>query len=1215
MGSTLYESLQTKLPYAPSQEAKIVYYEPPLPYMELHIFADNSNMLHMNFQGSIAEQPTQILIDTGASHNFIDSTFAINNKLLIKTENGKVNCGGNTTAAITGSIYAWLTITPDYGHQVKLYVTDLPTGHPVILGNTWLIKHCAILDHERHEMRLKMGSQRIKISCPSATHYEEGGQQPAFLNYLQARELIREGGTPILAVIREAEDEEQHKHLGEVAQILEEYKEVFQDLPPGLPPDRGSPFIINTGDNAPVSGKGYRLTPKEKDQVESQIKDYLAKEWIRPSQSPYAAAILFVQKKDGSLRMCVDYRGLNKTTVKDKYPLPRIDDLVDKLFGATVFSSLDLQSGYHQIRIAEQDVHKTAFITPQGLYEYRVMPFGLCNAPSAFQRHMNMMFSHLPYAVVYLDDILVFSKSQTEHQGHLRTVLSILKENHFYAKLSKCSFYQTSTKFLGFVVDKDGIRMDPDKVSAVVNWPLPTSASELSSFLGLSNHYKRFLHDYSRKIAALSELTHNNRPYNLKDNPEALQAFEWLKKAITTAPVLAAPNFEAPFYVITDASGFGIGAVLMQDDASSPATKRPIAFHSARLSDAERNYPVGEQDLLAVIDALKKWRCYLEGAKGGVTIVTDHLPNTFLDTKSAEQLSRRQVRWQLELSRINPKWVYEKGQFNAADPLSRCPELLCVSALQVPSCAHRHIQTPVRDTVDQTGLLGLANRHPDINSLHEYDSGPAILLTVAQQPVPDGITEIMADIAEWYKTDNQSELRMRQSRSYTFHEGIWRYGNLVIVPEDYNLKRRCIAINHDPPTSGHPGRTITLELIQRHFWWPTIRRDVFRYVDTCTSCQLNKNSTQKPAGLLQPLAIPEYPWQQMSMDLITHLPPTIRGYTSIAVFVDRLTKMVHFAPCHDTMTAADFAELFISEIFRRHGLPETIVSDRDTKFTSAFFVEICRHLGIKQSMSTAYHAQTDGQTERTNRTLEEMLRHYISPTQDDWDLRLPCAEFAVNNAVKAATGYTPFYLNYGRHPRSPSAVQMQTNIPAANELVGSLSEALTRARDCLTAAQARMKRFADQRRRDLEFSIGDKVLLNSRNIRIKSNGTRKLLPKFLGPFSITKKVGTLAYQLELPASMGKTHPVFHVSLLRPYHATSDQSLPPMPTVVDGEMEFEVERILNHRDIKISQNSRRTKREYLVKWSGYGHEHNSWESAKDCGHSQDLIQDYHASTQH
>lgn len=1223
-GKSIYTDCDSGLPYAPLTEGKVLYYDAPLPRMQLHTFSDEGEALHMNFPGKVAGTPVHVLIDTGASHNFIDTTFTKAQGLMINPEEGHVSCGGNTTAVILGSVEVWLHLKKGYSQHLRLYVTDLPTGHPVILGNAWITQHSAILDHERHEMRLKHGAKRISIACPTTNLHAEG-EQSGVINFLQARELIRDGGNPILATVRSAHADpagsDSPVHPPEVVQILDEYGDVFENLPPGIPPERGAPFTINTGDSAPVFGRGYRLTPKEKDQVEAQIKDFLAKQWIRPSQSPYGAAVLFVQKKDGSLRMCVDYRGLNKVTVKDKYPLPRIDDLIDKLHGATVFSSLDLQSGYHQIRIAEKDVRKTAFITPMGLYEYRVMPFGLCNAPSAFQRQMNLMLGHLPFAVVYLDDILIFSQSRAEHQTHLRTVLSLLKENQFYAKLSKCSFYQTSTKFLGYVVDQEGIKMDPDKVTAVLNWPLPKNASELRSFLGLCNHYKRFIGGYSTKIAALSELTQANCQFNLPENSPALQAFEWLKQAITSAPILAVPNFEAPFIVVTDASSFGIGAVLMQQaDASDPATRRPIAFHSARLSDAERNYPVGEQELLAVISALRKWRCYLEGAKGGVTIITDHLPNTFLNTKSAEQLSRRQVRWQLELSRINPAWVYEKGQTNAADPLSRCPELLCVSAPQgVNPCAHKSIPTPVRNAAVPTGRhkplsSGPNNSRKELPSLQGSELGPAVLAPVAH-PVPEEAIDIVAllgDIAEWYENDSQSEYdKMRDSRLYTFRDGLWRYGELIFVPEVYELRKRCIAINHDLPSAGHPGRNNTLELVQRHFWWPTVRRDVYRYVASCASCQVNKASTRKPAGLLRPLPIPDYPWQSMSMDLITHLPTTTRGHTAIIVFVDRLTKMVHFAPSYDAIDAAGFAELFLSEVFRRHGLPESIVSDRDPRFTSAFFSEICRHLAIKQNMSTAFHPQTDGQTERTNRTLEEMLRHYVSPSQDDWDLKLPCAEFAINNAIKAATGHTPFYLNHGRHPRAPAAVAMDTAVPAANEFVENLNKAIARARDCLAAAQARMKRQADTHRRDMEFSIGDEVLLSSKNLRIRV-GTRKLLPRYLGPFQVTKRVGSLAYELALPPSMGKTHPVFHVSLLRPYNAASDQPRPPMPVVLDGEYELEVERVLDHRDKKVSQRSRRTRREFLVKWADYGHEHNVWVDESECGNCQDLIQAYYLS---
>jgi hypothetical protein len=599
-------------------------------------------------------------------------------------------------------------------------------------------------------------------------------------------------------------------------------------------------------------------------------------------------------------------------------------------------------------------------------------------------------------------------------------------------------------------------------------------------------------------------------------------------------------------------------------------------------------------------------------AKGGVTIVTDHLPNTFLNTKSAEQFSRRQARWQLELSRFELEWVYEKGATNVADPLSRCPNLLLpVAGTQATTCAHEVMTNPVKDRASHRPVRLANQSHPRGHANKETNKQlVAILAALATVPIPDGIDTLLSDIADWNRTHG-TEIDTDHT-SFTCRDGLWRYGELIILPDDDTLRDRCMTLHHSGPSTGHPGCTNILELIQRQFWWPTIRRDVNDFVAKCLLCQTNKSQTQKPAGLLQPLPIPEYPWQSVSMDLITHLPCTTRGHTAIVVFVDRLTKMVHFVPTTDTVGALGFADLFMSEVFRRHGLPENFISDRDPRFTSEFFRGICQYLGIKQLMSTAFHPQTDGQTERTNRTLEEMLRHYVGPSQEDWDLKLPCAEFAVNNMMKAATGYSPFYLNYGRHPRGPITAVVDTHLPAVHDFVTSLHKAISTARDSLTAAQARMKKHADTHRRELEFEVGDQVLLNSKNIRIKTVGTKKLLPRFLGPFTVLKRIGSLAYELDLPASMPKIHPVFHVSLLRPLKPGSDVTPPPLPSVIAGEPEWEVERILNHRQRKIP-NAKRTRREYLVKWAGYGHESNSWQTAKECSSCEDLIQEYLAST--
>ena len=358
-----------------------------------------------------------------------------------------------------------------------------------------------------------------------------------------------------------------------------------------------------------------------------KVKDLLAKGFIQPSQSPYGSPVLFVQKKDGGLRMCVDYRALNSITRKDKYPLPRIDDLLDRMHGSKVFSSLDLQSGYHQIRIDPADVPKTAFRTHQGLFEFILLSFGLTNAPAAFQREMNKIFADLPFVLVYLDDILVHSKDETEHKAHLRQVLNILKMNKLYAKRSKCSFFMPSVKFLGYMISADGVSVDPAKIDVILDWPRPKDASEVRSFLGLGNHFKRFVQGYSKLTTPLVELTKTGNVFDFDRNSEAQNAFEHLKHCLTSAPVLALADVNLPFDVICDASGFGCGAVLQQGG-------RAVAYYSYRMNKHECNYSTGEQELLAVIKALNHWRYYLEGAMK-VTIITDHKPNTFLSSKPA----------------------------------------------------------------------------------------------------------------------------------------------------------------------------------------------------------------------------------------------------------------------------------------------------------------------------------------------------------------------------------------------------------------------------------------------------------------------------------------------------------------------------------------------------------------------------------------------------
>jgi hypothetical protein len=367
--------------------------------------------------------------------------------------------------------------------------------------------------------------------------------------------------------------------------VVCDYPDVFPDELPGMPPDRDIEFAIELQpETAPISKRPYRMPPAELAELKKQLQELLDKGFIRPSTSPWGCPALFVKKKDESLRMCVDYRPLNAVTIKNKYPLPRIDVLFDQLVGAKVFTKIDLRSGYHQIKIRASDIPKTAFSTRYGLYEFLVMSFGLTNAPTYFMYLMNSVF--MPeldkFMVVFIDDILVYSKNEAEHTKHLHTVLQRLRDHQLYAKLSKCEFWLKEIKFLGHTISLDGISVDPEKVQEVMDWKPPTTVRQIRSFLGLAGYYRRFIPDFSRIAKPMTELLKKGVKYNWSQKCE--DAFHALRQHLTIAPVLAQPDNTKPFEVYCDASDTGLGCILMQDN-------KVIAYASRALRPHEQNYP------------------------------------------------------------------------------------------------------------------------------------------------------------------------------------------------------------------------------------------------------------------------------------------------------------------------------------------------------------------------------------------------------------------------------------------------------------------------------------------------------------------------------------------------------------------------------------------------------------------------------------------------
>src|ERR687885_1514720 len=524
----------------------------------------------------------------------------------------------------------------------------------VVLGMGWLYENKCKIDCEK---------KMVTIPNPDGSKTIARGERSGFgwpvISVMKASKALSKGCESFMAYIIESKKDV--KSLANVP-VVSEYPEVFPEELPGLPPVREVEFRIElVPGTTPVAKAPYRLAPSEIREVMTQIQELLDKGFIRPSSSPWGALILFVKKKDGSMRMCIDYRELNKKTIKNKYPLPRIDDLFGQLQGASFFSKIDLRSGYHQVRVAEPDVAKTAFRTRYGHYEFLVMPFGLTNAPAIFMDLMNRVCRPFldKFVIVFIDDILIYSKTEAEHESHLRQVLELLKENQLYAKFSKCEFWLREVQFLGHIICKEGIKVDPAKIEAVMNWKSPRNPTEIKSFLGLAGYYRRFIKDFSKIAGPLTKLTRKDVPYKWDDAQEA--AFQKLKQLLCQAPVLTLPEGSEDFVVYCDASFAGLGCVLMQRG-------KVIAYASRQLKTHEKNYPVHDLELAAMVFALKLWRHYLYGTH--CVIYTDHKSLQYIF--SQKDMNMRQRRWQELLKDYDCEIKYHPGKTNAvADALSQ----------------------------------------------------------------------------------------------------------------------------------------------------------------------------------------------------------------------------------------------------------------------------------------------------------------------------------------------------------------------------------------------------------------------------------------------------------------------------------------------------------------------------------------------------------------
>jgi len=1179
-----------------------------------------------------AQHELQALLDSGATGLFLSTSFVERNNLNTRklpraipvyNVDGTLNQGGSIKEEVE-------VIMTFQGHTEKAVFAVCDLGEKdAIIGHTWLFSHNPEIDWQTGKIQLSRCPPKCSIEAnKKGSHHQKEGRkkkatgrmlplpvmqeedEPEAIEETSIGSIVAEGerlfacvlGPPALKVnatqtISQKLAEEHSKEKPDwLKRSFEEIvppqyhefkavfsKESFDELPGRKPWDHA--IELKPG-SEPHRCKIYPLSPNEQAELDAFLDENLKSGRIRPSKSPMASPVFFVKKKDGSLRLVQDYRKLNDMTIKNSYPLPLISDLVNKLSKAKYFTKLDVRWGYNNVRMKEGDEWKAAFRTNRGLFEPLVMFFGLTNSPATFQTMMNDLFKDVideGCVIIYMDDILIFTETLEQHHRIVKQVLEILAKNKLYLKAEKCSFDQTKVEYLGLIISAGKIEMDPVKVEGVSAWPAPTNVKEVQSFLGFVNFYRRFIQDFSDIATPLHELTRKDAAWNW--SAACQKAFDSLKTAITSSPILIFPDESKPYKVEADSSNYATGAVLSQE--GDDGKWHPVAFLSKSLSSVERNYDIHDKELLSIIRALEEWRHFLEGAQHKFTIWTDHKNLEYFRT--AKKLNRRQARWSLYLSRFDFNLLHRPGRSSGKpDALSRRsdhgkgeddnkdvvllrPELFKILALK------------------QGHVLVSGQERPLLQKIRQSKDLDESVVRAVEELRKSGTSRI--DGAEWAE-----------------EQGLILFRGKVYVPKDPELRRAIVEAHHDSRITGHPGRWKTLELVSRNYWWPGISRYVASYVQGCDRCNRTKTFPAMPSGKLIPTQIPKDIWQIITVDLITGLPLS-QGYDSIMVVVDRLSKMVHVVPTNATLSSEGLARLFRDNVWKHHGLPEQVISDRGPQFVSGFMRELYKLLGVKVAASTAYHPQTDGQTERINQEVELYLRLFVNHRQDDWAEWLSLAEFSYNNRVQASTRQSPFMLNSGRHPRLGVEPLRDVERPAVEDFVQGMQAARQEAESALHQAAEDMARYYDQQRGvAVSYKVGDQVWLDGKDIST-DRPSKKLSDKRYGPFKIVKVVSPNAYQLELPSTM-KLHPVFHTVKLRPYFPDSipgrTVSHPRPPPVVDGESpEWEVEYIKDSRLVSRGQGL-----QYKVKWKGFPQEESTWEPAANLKNCKQAVEDFH-----
>jgi transposase InsO family protein len=904
---------------------------------------------------------------------------------------------------------------------------------------------------------------------------------------------------------------------------------------------------IDTGQNRPVYTTPYRRSPKDHEILTEQTLKLLNQNTIESSTSPWCSPVVLVKKKDGGTRFCVDYRKLNDITVKDSFPLPRIDDIFDQLSQSIYFTKLDFKNGYFQIPLAPADRPKTAFSTRDNHYQFTVLPQGVKNGPPTFQRIVNQILgpARWKYCLAYIDDILIFSQTLDDHILHLNEVFQLLHSFNFRLSVEKCTIAAEHIDYLGHHIHRGQIRPSIDNVRDLLESPVPSTPQEIFRFVKAAEYFRKFIPNFSRLAAPLyqyspssNNLTTVSSSIPLTLSPTEQAAYDQLKHILSTDLVLQLPNYDLPFKIQTDASQIGIGAVLLQTYSEGD---RPVCYLSKKFSPTQQRWAVIEQECYAIVVAIEQWRHYLHGRH--FTIESDHKPLESFTIKS--QLNDKCERWRLKLQSYDFTVRHISGASNTmADFLSRSPANSTVPDLD------SDIQPTFISTATQTDNNFFLNPSisPSINMVVTRSRAKQSLVSTSDNntsTTPTSNSSIDSSIPTSFSTSNDLRINFtgdlsilkdaqqldpttkhiirnlhtsQYANSYLLSDGLLMHKHFNYKPVPYvppgPIRNDIMKIYHDTPANGaHFGRDKTIHKIKTRYYWNTMRSDITNYIKSCFRCNQNNPVRRKPPGHLKPIEPPEGVWQLLAMDFHGPISPiSQRGNKYIISLTDVLSKFVIAKAVRDC--TADTAARFIQEeVICKYGTPKCILTDNGTHFTSNMMNQLFKRLGIVHLFSTPYHPQTNGQIERFNSTMDSKIASLSNSSRSDWDNQLPYVIFNYNTSSHSTTNTIPFELMYGRSPVLPCdpqdpMVSLQIDSQHVTKLHQHISYLTTTAQHHLRSAQKTYKTRFDAHRSNPSYAINDLVLIKTFKPRHKFDIRHE------GPYRIIQRLTDKTYILQ-----------------------------------------------------------------------------------------------------